>query len=106
MQIEFPDSEPQYSAHNLTLIFSAHVDGRPVPCAITVEALEDHFGATGGAIDVWFRAFAAGRPVIVAVARQHLTLSGGSSVLLKSGHFPPGPSNSVYQGAPIHARPT
>jgi hypothetical protein len=36
------------------------------------------------------RAFDAGRRRIEAVAREHLQISNGTPVLLKSGHFPPG----------------
>jgi hypothetical protein len=104
MQIEFPDSEPVYSPHNLTMTFEARVDGRTVPCAISVEALEDHFGAQDCNLDGWRRAFMSGRRVIEAAARQHLPLSNGAPVLLKSGHFPPGSAIPVYRNASIHAR--
>lgn len=66
------------------------VDGERVPCAISVEALEDHFGADTNDTDGWRRAFDAGRERIEAVAREHLLISNGTPVLLKSGHFPPG----------------
>ncbi len=90
MQIEFPASEPVYSDRNLTLVFAAGVDGQSVPCAISVEALEDHFGAEGCDRRAWFEAFVAGRAAIEATARRHLALNDGAPVLLKSGHFPPG----------------
>ena len=105
MQIEFPVSEPQYSAHNLTVSFAARVDGRPVSCAISVEALEDHFGAKPLNVDACLQAFAAGRAMIESAARQHLMLSSGMCVLLKSGHFPPGSAFAAYQIPTIHARP-
>ncbi len=94
MQIEFPVSEPVYSGRTLTLQFSARVDGRSVPCAISVEALEDHFGAEGCDQRAWEHAFVSGRTAIEAAARQHLVLTNGSPVLLKSGHFPPGPADA------------
>jgi hypothetical protein len=105
MPIEFPGNEPEYNAQNLTLRFAAVVDGARVPCAISVEALEDHFGADRGTLDVWLRAFAAGRAMIEAVARQHLALSPDRAVLLKSGHFPPGSALTGYRKTPIYARP-
>lgn len=105
MQIEFPDSAPQYSAHNLTLSFVAKVDGAPISCAISVEALEDHFGAKGSHADACLHAFHAGRTLIESVARHHLMLSNGSPILLKSGHFPPGSAFAVYRKPWIHARP-
>ncbi|CAH2906496.1 MAG: Transcriptional regulator [uncultured Paraburkholderia sp.] len=79
MEIRFPAGAPAYRDSNLT-----------VPCAISVEALEDHFGAHTENEEGWMRAFDAGRPRIEAVAREHLQISNGTPVLLKSGHFPPG----------------
>ncbi|RKP44246.1 DUF1488 domain-containing protein [Pararobbsia silviterrae] len=111
MQIEFPDSRPAYRSDNLTVSFVAHVDGRRVACAITVEALEDHFGAdVADATEVadaraWLHAFDRGRIAIEAAARQHLMLSNAASILLKSGHFPPGPVTTVFRARSVHARP-
>ncbi|HEX7937020.1 MAG TPA: DUF1488 domain-containing protein [Paraburkholderia sp.] len=90
MEIRFPADAPAYRDANLTVVFPALVDGAPVPCAISVEALEDHFGADSEDLEGWMRAFDAGRPRIEAVAREHLQISNGTPVLLKSGHFPPG----------------
>jgi hypothetical protein len=90
MEIRFPADAPAYRGSNLTVVFPALVDGEPVPCAISVEALEDHFGAYSEDLDGWMRAFDAGRTHIEAVAREHLQISNGTPVLLKSGHFPPG----------------
>jgi hypothetical protein len=90
MEIRFPADAPAYRDFNLTLVFPALVDGERVPCAISVEALEDHFGADANDTDGWRRAFDAGRERIEAVAREHLLISNGTPVLLKSGHFPPG----------------
>jgi hypothetical protein len=90
MDIRFPADTPAYRDSNLTVVFPALVDGAPVPCAISVEALEDHFGVLSTDIDGWMRAFDAGRPRIEAVAREHLQISNGTPVLLRSGHFPPG----------------
>ncbi|MFL9907031.1 DUF1488 family protein [Paraburkholderia sp. RL17-337-BIB-A] len=90
MEIRFPADAPAYRDSNLTVVFPALVDGEPVPCAISVEALEDHFGAYTEDLEGWMRAFDAGRPCIEAVAREHLQISNGTPVLLKSGHFPPG----------------
>ena len=89
MKIQFPADAPLYRDANLTVVFAALVDGERVPCAISVEALEDHFGARAPSRDAWMRAFDAGRQRIEAVARAHLEISNGLPVLLKSGHFPP-----------------
>jgi hypothetical protein len=90
MDIMFPAAAPAYRGSNLTVVFAALVDGQQVPCAISVEALEDHFGAPPADREGWMRAFDAGRGFIEAVAREHLEITHGSPVLLKSGHFPPG----------------
>ncbi|PLZ03588.1 DUF1488 domain-containing protein [Burkholderia sp. WAC0059] len=90
MEIRFLADAPLYRDSNLTIVFAAEVDGERVPCAISVEALEDHFGASVAGRDAWMNAFNAGRPHIEAVARTHLQVSHGTPVLLKSGHFPPG----------------
>jgi hypothetical protein len=95
MEIRFPADAPAYRDSNLTVVFPALVDGEPVPCAISVEALEDHFGAYSEDLEGWMRAFDAGRPRIEAVAREHLQISNGTPVLLKSGHFPPGNVSGV-----------
>lgn len=89
MEIRFSPDAPLYRDANLTVVFAAFVDGERVPCAISVEALEDHFGARAADCDAWIRAFDAGRSRIEAVAREHLRISNGTPVLLKSGHFPP-----------------
>jgi hypothetical protein len=91
MDIRFLADAPACRASNLTVVFRALVDGETVPCAISVEALEDHFGARAEDRGDWMRAFDAGRVQIEAVAREHLQISQGHPVLLRSGHFPPGP---------------
>jgi hypothetical protein len=90
MNIHFPADAPAYRDTNLTVVFAALVDGERVPCAISVEALEDHFGVESCDSGGWIRAFDAARARIEAVAREHLSISQGAPVLLKSGHFPPG----------------
>ncbi len=90
MDIHFPADAPLYRHSNRTVVFPAVVDGTRVPCAISVEALEDHFGARDADHVASVRAFDAGRAYIESVARAHLQLSNGTPVLLKSGHFPPG----------------
>lgn len=90
MNIRFLPDAPVYRDSNLTVVFAALVDGARVPCAISVEALEDHFGAPPLSRAASMQAFDAGRPRIEEVARAHLELSNGTPVLLKSGHFPPG----------------
>jgi hypothetical protein len=90
MNIHFLPDAPDYRDSNLTIEFAALVDGKRVPCAISVEALEDHFDVETYDSAGWIDAFAAGRPRIEEVAREHLRVTNGMPVLLKSGHFPPG----------------
>jgi hypothetical protein len=90
MDIHFPERPPVYSATNLTVVFPALVDGHRVECAISVEALEDHFGVESTNEVGWLRAFDRGRACIEQAARFLLEVSAGAPVLLRSGHFPPG----------------
>ncbi|MFP6558750.1 DUF1488 domain-containing protein [Paraburkholderia sp. B3] len=64
MNIRFLPDAPVYRDSNLTVVFAALVDGARVPCAISVEALEDHFGAPPLSRDASMQAFDAGRPRI------------------------------------------
>ncbi|CAG9241026.1 MULTISPECIES: DUF1488 domain-containing protein [Burkholderia] len=87
MQIAFPPEPPEYCARDLVVAFSALVDGRCVQCAITAEALEDHFGAPSLLERDLLHAFEAHRSAIEAMARRMLDEIGGRPVLLHSGHF-------------------
>lgn len=44
-RVTLADAPPQFDGAALQLRFFVDVDGRRESCAITVEALEDHFGA-------------------------------------------------------------
>ncbi|MEM5371430.1 DUF1488 domain-containing protein [Paraburkholderia azotifigens] len=87
MRITFPASAPEYRGWNLTVGFPARVDGQDVDCAISAEALEDHFGAPSpGATDL-LDAFNAHRPEIEQAARRLLHTVHTTDLLLHSGHF-------------------
>jgi hypothetical protein len=45
MNISFPEGPLDYDAEQLALTFPAIADSVSIECAITAEALEDHFGA-------------------------------------------------------------
>ncbi|MDW9252703.1 hypothetical protein C7S16_4856 [Burkholderia thailandensis] len=62
MQIQFTNDAPEYSGRELTLAFMAMVDGEPVQCHITAEALEDHFGAASPRFEDMVGAFDTHRP--------------------------------------------
>jgi hypothetical protein len=87
MHISFPSSAPEYCARDLLLAFPALVDDRSVQCAITAEALEDHFGARSLREDDLVNAFVAHRFEIELAAQRLLNEVGAKPVLLHSGFF-------------------
>lgn len=87
--VTFTDAPARYRADNLTVVFPARVGAVAVECAISVEALEDHFDVASTDEAGWLAAFARGRASIEARARRHLLLDGARPVLLRSGHFHP-----------------
>ncbi len=89
MNIDFLPDVPAYRDANLTVNF---------PCSSMVGACRAQFRLkhwritsasrhTPHGLDQRIR---RGRPRIEAVAREHLRVTNGMPVLLKSGHFPPG----------------
>lgn len=87
MQISFPTCVPEYCARDLVLAFPALVDDQAVQCAITAEALEDHFGARSLREEDLVNAFLAHRFQIEQAARRLLDEVGPKPVLLHSGFF-------------------
>lgn len=87
MHISFPSCAPEYCARDLVLAFPALVDDQPVQCAITAEALEDHFGARSLREEDLIAAFTAHRFDIERAAQRMLSEVGGKPVLLHSGYF-------------------
>ena len=87
MNISFPCCAPEYCAPDFALAFGALVDDRPVQCAITVEALEDHFGARSPREEDLVDAFIAHRAEIELAAQRLLHEVGGKPVILHSGYF-------------------
>jgi Protein of unknown function (DUF1488) len=87
MQINFPDDEPAFDGANLTVRFMARVDGEAVICAITAEALEDHFGADSALETDLMTAFDKGRQRIRSVCAEALDQNEGAGVVLHSGLF-------------------
>jgi hypothetical protein len=87
MKITFPDNTPSFDGSTLKLRFIACVEREPVECAITAEALEDHFGANSPQEDELLRAFERGRARIRAVCAAALEQNDGASVELHSGLF-------------------
>jgi hypothetical protein len=87
MHIHFPPEMPEYCARDLVVAFTAVVDGKGVQCAVTAEALEDHFGAASLREDDLLSAFEAHRSAIEHSAERMLKEVEGKPVLLHSGFF-------------------
>jgi hypothetical protein len=88
MHITFSEaSPPLYDGVDLAIHFTALVDGRPVVCSISVEALEDHFGAASPREEDLVPAFGHGLARIRSVCAEALDSNGGKSVVLRSGLF-------------------
>jgi hypothetical protein len=87
MHIHFPQESPEYCARDLVVAFTAIVNGEPVQCAITAEALEDHFSAVSLRESDLISAFDAHRIAIEHAAQRMLIEVGGKPVLLHSGYF-------------------
>ena len=87
MQIQFTDGPPTYDGDDFALHFVALVDGQPVVCSISAEALEDHFGAASAREDDLLAAFERGRARIRSVCAEALDSHSGESVVLRSGLF-------------------
>jgi hypothetical protein len=87
MHIQFTDGPPTYDGDDFALHFVALIDGQPVVCSISAEALEDHFGAASAREDDLLPAFERGRARIRSVCAEALDSNGGESVVLRSGLF-------------------
>ncbi|MFJ2991484.1 DUF1488 domain-containing protein [Pandoraea sp. NPDC087047] len=87
MQIEFPDHRPMFNYEELTIEFAVVVNGRPIDCAVSAEALESHFHAHSAEADDLLHAFEHGRSRIEALTREYLSMGLPGPVLLRSGHF-------------------
>jgi hypothetical protein len=87
MKIYFSEERPEYCARDLVTAFPAGVDGAHVQCAITAEALEDHFGAASLREDDLIAAFNSNRHPIEHAARRLLNEIGAKPVLMHSGFF-------------------
>ncbi|WP_051180297.1 DUF1488 family protein [Caballeronia insecticola] len=87
MHITFAEEAPTYDGDDLAIHFAALVDGEPVVCSISAEALEDHFGAPSPREEDLLDAFAGGIARIRAVCAEALDENGGKPVVLRSGLF-------------------
>ena len=81
--ISFPNQNPVL-APNKTVAFQAIVAGEAVECAISHEALKDHFGATTNQPRDLITAFISGKKNIHDAARKKLPSSAGRCLLVSS----------------------
>ncbi|MFM0472371.1 DUF1488 family protein [Paraburkholderia strydomiana] len=87
MKIHFPDECPEYCARDYVVAFPAEVDGTRVQCAVSAEALEDHFGAASLREEDLLAAFKLNRRRIEHAASNLLHEMGAKPVLMHSGYF-------------------
>ncbi len=84
--VMFPDEPPVFDGADLEMRFIAEFNGARLECAITAEALEDHFGAASALEDDLRQAFERGRERIHAVCADLLATTG-EAVVLHSGQL-------------------
>ncbi|HEY1608920.1 MAG TPA: DUF1488 domain-containing protein [Paraburkholderia sp.] len=84
--MRYPDEAPIFDGANMLMRFVVDLDGELIVCAITAEALEDHFGAESALEAALRGAFESGRERIHAVCTAAIREIGGS-VVLHSGRF-------------------
>lgn len=86
-EIIFAGRLPDYDANRLTLTFPATAGDLQVECAITAEALEDHFGAASLREADLRGAFLAHRAAIERAAARLTEATQSESTTLHSGYF-------------------
>lgn len=87
MHIRFPAELPRYCGQDLVVVFPVLIDGERTDCAVTVEALEDHFGAASLREDDVLGAFAAHRADIERAVRRFFAAHADAPAVLHSGWF-------------------
>lgn len=87
MNITFAEASPKFDGVDLAVHFTALIDGKPVVCSISAEALEDHFGAASAREEDLLPAYENGRGRIQSVCAEALDSNSGKSVVLRSGLF-------------------
>lgn len=86
MHVTFPDTRPEFDGAALRIRFLADIDGELTVCAVTSEALEDHFGADSALESDLRAAFERGRARIHAACVKQLA-DTTDGVVLHSGYF-------------------
>ncbi len=86
--MELVEHEPSVSADGRSVIFVVPARGRDYECAITRDALEQHFWLPRGADEAHvLKAFANGRKRIVAVAERKMLARHEETVRLTINDF-------------------
>jgi hypothetical protein len=91
LDLTFNNPPARYDADRDVVIFLGHALGSPVECAISREALDDHFGANGLGQDGRIRKFLENRTTIERMARtKYLSwpIEDAEAVLIKTLDVP------------------
>jgi hypothetical protein len=89
MTLTFPLTSRGWDPRRNIVNFPGEDGGKPTSCAISMEALVDHFGAGKGGKQACLAAFDRWRAAIQKKASdKHDTQDLGSAVLLRKGDFP------------------
>jgi hypothetical protein len=86
IDIRFADDAPTFDGSAMRVDFVVARGHDVLQCAITVEALEDHFGAESALEASLLEAFERGRPRILEACAEAIEETGGR-VVLHSGSF-------------------
>lgn len=86
--ITFPAKVERYDGERDLVLFAARTGDGEIDCAVSGEALEDHYGARGASERARLAAFRAHRSEIEEAARRKFTarsLERDGSILIRSG---------------------
>ena len=87
LDLRFADAPPRYDFNRDTVVFPGEAEGERVLCAISREALEDHFGADGQTKEQRVETFRRNRREIEQMAREiylNKPVSPDGAVLIKT----------------------
>lgn len=89
MEIDFHDTEPFHDYVRQSIVFIGRYGTKRVRCAISAEALQERFGATGNTHAALFKAFTANHAAIEQAASRKFAAMGGNftAILLHPRDF-------------------
>ncbi len=86
--MELLECKPVCSKDGQSVTFSLCTHGRDIECAVTRDALEQHFWLRRGAAEARIiRAFEDGRKRITAAAKRKALARGGERIVLTAADF-------------------